>query len=64
MARLSERPKVPGDNSPVILRDPWLRHLWALRGTYAGTLIDFEARRAELERLMYGSDLVQPSKDP
>ena len=31
--------------------DPWLRFLWDLRGTYNGTLIDFEARREELEKM-------------
>ena len=34
------------------LCDPWLQHLWGLRGTYNGTLIDFEARREELEQMM------------
>jgi hypothetical protein len=35
----------------VTLNDPWLRFLWDLRGTYNGTLIDFEARREELEKM-------------
>ena len=59
--------------------DPWLRHLWGLRGTYAGTLIDFEARREELEKMFaepscaptlgaeegkHGSCLVRPKPNP
>ena len=35
----------------VTFNDPWLRFLWDLRGTYNGTLIDFEARREELEEM-------------
>ena len=35
------------------LNDPWLRFLWDLRGTYNGTLIDFEARREELEAMFH-----------
>ena len=60
--------------------DPWLRFLWDLRGTYNGTLIDFEARREELEKMFHekpcsptgetggkvkhGSNLVRPKSHP
>jgi len=40
-----------GGDSEVRFNDPWLRFLWDLRGTYNGTLIDFEARREELEEM-------------
>ena len=62
------------------ISDPWLRFLWDLRGTYNGTLIDFEARREELEEMFreqpcstsletggkvkHGNNQLQPSKDP
>jgi len=35
----------------VNFNDPWMQHLWDLRGTYNGTLIDFEARREEIEEM-------------
>ena len=31
------------------LCDPWLQHLWGLRGSYNGTLGDFEACYTERE---------------
>ena len=48
------------------ISDPWLRFLWDLRGTYNGTLIDFEARREELEK-MFSSDTakeISPFAEP
>jgi hypothetical protein len=68
------------NNANWTLDDPWLRFLWDLRGTYNGTLIDFEARREELEEMFreqprsttlgtgggleHGSNQLRPDKDP
>ena len=72
------KPDIPPEL--VRLCDPWMQHLWSLRGTYNGTLIDFEARREELEEMFreqpcstsletggkvkHGNNQLQPSKDP
>ena len=81
MARLSERAQVPGGDSEVNkpdippelaqLCDPWMQHLWGLRGTYVGTQIDWPFREqpcsTSLEtggKVKHGNNQLQPPEDP
>ena len=54
-------------------RDPWLEHLWSLRGTYVGTLIDKDhlSRKQPCSttlgtgrKLEHGSHKLRPDKKP
>ena len=63
------KPDIPPELAQLC--DPWLLHLWGLRGTYAGTQIDWPFHEqpcsTSLEtggKVKHGSNLVRPKPNP
>jgi hypothetical protein len=59
------KPDIPPELAQLC--DPWLQHLWGLRGTYNGTLIDKDhlvSCDPKIERLFHGSNKLRPQQDP